>query len=115
MKIDVNTHSIFQLLLKNYFRVNLKIEQKRYFNSFLYTVAGNFNYSCRRMIYVFPLFSVCITIFCFKVKFKKKNRKNTSDALILVVSVVVIVVIVEKILCVASASVHCRFRENAAR
>jgi hypothetical protein len=31
---------------------------------------------------------VCITIFCFKVKFFKKNRKNTSDALILVVSVV---------------------------
>jgi hypothetical protein len=31
MKIDVNTDSSFQLLLKNYFRVNLKIEQKRYF------------------------------------------------------------------------------------
>jgi hypothetical protein len=77
----------FQLLLKNYFRVNLKIEQKPYFCSFLYTVAGNLIYSCR-MIYVFPLFSVCITIFCFKVKLKKKHRKNTSDALILVVSVV---------------------------
>jgi hypothetical protein len=48
-------------------------------------VAGNFNYSCG-MIYVFPLFSVCITIFCFKVKLKK-SLKNTSDALILVVSV----------------------------
>jgi hypothetical protein len=35
----------------------------------------------------FPLFSVCITIFCFKVKLFKRNRKNTSDALILVVSV----------------------------
>jgi hypothetical protein len=57
------TDSIFQLLLKNYFRVNLKIEQKRYFCSFLYTVAGNFIYSCT-MIYVFPLFSVYITIFC---------------------------------------------------
>jgi hypothetical protein len=86
MKIDVNTDSIFQLLLKNYIRVNLKIEQKRYFCSFLHTVGGNFNYSCR-MIYVFPLFSVCITIFCFKVKLFKKNRKNKSDALILVVSV----------------------------
>jgi hypothetical protein len=31
MKINVNTDSIFQLLLKNYFRVNLKIGQKRYF------------------------------------------------------------------------------------
>jgi hypothetical protein len=32
MKTDVNTDSIFELLLKNYFRVNLKIEQ----NSILY-------------------------------------------------------------------------------
>jgi hypothetical protein len=74
MKIDVNTDQIFQLLLKNYFRVNLKIEQKRYFCSFLYTVAGNFIYSCR-VIYVSPLFSVCITIFCFKVKLFKKTVK----------------------------------------
>jgi hypothetical protein len=34
MKIDFNTDSIFQLLLKKYFRVNLKIEQKRYFAHF---------------------------------------------------------------------------------
>jgi hypothetical protein len=34
MKIDVSTDYIFQLLLKNYFRVNLKIEQNRYFAHF---------------------------------------------------------------------------------
>jgi hypothetical protein len=34
MKIDVNTDSIFQVLLKDYFRVNLKIEQKRFFAHF---------------------------------------------------------------------------------
>jgi hypothetical protein len=64
----------FSTVTKKLFLSKFKNWAKTIFLLIFVHSGWKFYYSCR-MIYVFPLFSVCITIFCFKVKLFKKTVK----------------------------------------